>query len=176
MRLGAVAAQAILDPLINRLLVAPPCMSIKSSTINPPMLRKRNCRQISSAASMFTQSGRFTRGTSCDVATVGAAFHPINDHGDLPHLGKGGRWQAKGHIYNSPFYYIDYTLAQCCALQFWSRARRDPKGALDAYVGLCGLGGSAPFLDLVKAAGLVSPFADGALADVVREAAAFLGI
>jgi len=53
-------------------------------------------------------------------------------------------------------------------------ARRDPAGALSAYVGLCGLGGSAPFQDLVKAAGLISPFADGALAEVVREAEAFL--
>ena len=99
---------------------------------------------------------------------------PWTDHGDLDYLVKGGRWQAKPHIYNSPFYYIDYTLAQCCALQFWSRARRDPAGALEAYVGLCGLGGSAPFQELVRDAGLISPFADGALADVVREAEAFL--
>ena len=49
-----------------------------------------------------------------------------------------------------------------------------PKGALDAYVGLCDLGGSAPFQELVQDAGLISPFADGALADVVREAEAFL--
>jgi len=101
-------------------------------------------------------------------------YMPWTDYGDIAYLEKGGRWQAKSHIYNSPFYYIDYTLAQCCALQFWSRARRDPAGALDAYVGLCGLGGSAPFQDLVRAAGLISPFADGALADVVREAEAFL--
>jgi M3 family oligoendopeptidase len=101
-------------------------------------------------------------------------YMPWTDHGDLAYLAKGGRWQAKPHIYNSPFYYIDYTLAQCCAMQFWSRARRDAKGALDAYVGLCDLGGSAPFQELVRDAGLISPFADGALADVVREAEAFL--
>jgi M3 family oligoendopeptidase len=101
-------------------------------------------------------------------------YMPWTDHGDIAYLAKGGRWQAKPHIYNSPFYYIDYTLAQCCAMQFWSRARHDAKGALDAYVGLCDLGGSAPFQDLVREAGLISPFADGALADVVREAEAFL--
>jgi M3 family oligoendopeptidase len=103
-----------------------------------------------------------------------AHYMPWTDYGDLAWPAKGGRWQAKPHIYNSPFYYIDYTLAQCCAMQFWSRARRDPAGALDAYVGLCDLGGSAPFEDLVRAAGLISPFADGALADVVREAEVFL--
>jgi M3 family oligoendopeptidase len=101
-------------------------------------------------------------------------YMPWTDYGDLAYPSKGGRWQAKPHIYNSPFYYIDYTLAQCCAMQFWSRARRDPAGALNAYVGLCDLGGSAPFQELVRAAGLISPFADGALADVVREAEAFL--
>jgi M3 family oligoendopeptidase len=102
-------------------------------------------------------------------------YMPWTDHGDLAYPAKGGRWQAKPHIYGSPFYYIDYTLAQCCAMQFWSKARHDPKGALDAYVGLCDLGGSAPFQELVRDAGLISPFADGALADVVREAEAFLG-
>jgi M3 family oligoendopeptidase len=101
-------------------------------------------------------------------------YMPWTDFGDLAYPAKGGRWQAKQHIYNSPFYYIDYTLAQCCAMQFWSRARHDAKGALDAYVGLCDRGGSAPFQDLVRGAGLISPFADGALADVVREAEAFL--
>jgi hypothetical protein len=47
---------------------------------------------------------------------------------------------------------------------------------MQAYIGLCARGGSAPFQDLVRSAGLVSPFADGALADVVREAEAVLGV
>jgi oligoendopeptidase F len=59
---------------------------------------------------------------------------------------------------------------------FWVKARRDYAATFDDYVALCGRGGSAPFQDLVKGAGLVSPFADGALADVVREAKAVLGV
>ncbi|MCB4823614.1 M3 family oligoendopeptidase [Roseicella aerolata] len=97
-------------------------------------------------------------------------YMPWTDYGDLAYPAKGGRWQAKAHIYRSPFYYIDYTLALCCALQFWVRARRDPAGALADYVTLCGRGGSAPFTGLVASAGLASPFAPGALAGVVREA------
>jgi len=103
-------------------------------------------------------------------------YLPWSDYGDLSFLAKGGRWQAKSHIYGSPFYYIDYTLAQCCAMQFWVKSRRDYKAAMEAYVALCGRGGSAPFQDLVRSAGLVSPFADGALEDVVTEAAAVLGV
>lgn len=103
-------------------------------------------------------------------------YMPWADYGDLGFLTKGGRWQAKPHIYGSPFYYIDYTLAQCCAMQFWAKSRRDYAGAIEAYVRLCGRGGSAPFQDLVLSAGLVSPFAEGALADVVKEAASLLEV
>ncbi len=102
-------------------------------------------------------------------------YMPWTAYGDLAYPAGGGRWQAKHHIYNSPFYYIDYTLAQCCAMQFWVRSRQDYPAALEAYVRLCGRGGEAPFQELVKSAGLVSPFAPGALVDVVREAAAVLG-
>ncbi|WP_158928712.1 M3 family oligoendopeptidase [Acidisphaera sp. S103] len=105
-----------------------------------------------------------------------AVYMPWTDYGDLSFLTKGGRWQAKPHIYGSPFYYIDYTLAQCCAMQFWVKSRHDYATAMEAYVGLCGRGGSAPFQDLVRSAGLVSPFADGALADVVQEATRVLGV
>ena len=103
-------------------------------------------------------------------------YLPWADYGDLSFLAKGGRWQAKSHIFGSPFYYIDYTLAQCCAMQLWVKSRRDYGAAMEAYVALCGRGGSAPFQELVRSAGLVSPFADGALEDVVREAASVLGV
>ncbi len=101
-------------------------------------------------------------------------YMPWTDYGDLAYPAKGGRWQAKPHIYTAPFYYIDYTLALCCAMQLWVRSRRDYAGALEAYVALCGRGGSAPFGELVRGAGLVSPFTPGALAEVVREAEAAL--
>nr|WP_294544970.1 M3 family oligoendopeptidase [uncultured Rhodopila sp.] len=103
-------------------------------------------------------------------------YLPWADYGDIGFLLKGGRWQAKPHIYGSPFYYIDYTLAQCCAMQLWVKSRQDYAATLEAYVQLCGRGGSAPFQDLVRSAGLVSPFAPGALAGVVREAASVLGL
>jgi M3 family oligoendopeptidase len=98
-------------------------------------------------------------------------YLPWRDYGDLDYPAKGGLWQAKHHIYGLPFYYIDYTLALCCALQFWVKSLEDYRPALDAYIALCGRGGSAPFQELVRSAGLVSPFAPGALADVVSAAA-----
>jgi len=87
-------------------------------------------------------------------------------YGDLPFVSTGGLWQSKQHIYLAPFYYIDYTLALCCALQFWAKSRADFKQAVQGYVALCSRGGEAPFGELVRSAGLRSPFDDGSLRGV----------
>ncbi|MBI1249494.1 M3 family oligoendopeptidase [bacterium] len=103
-------------------------------------------------------------------------YLPHMKFGDLPHLPEGGRWQKQRHIYMSPFYYIDYTLAQCCALQFWVRAQRDYQQALEDYVALCRRGGTLPFQKLVHSADLKSPFQKGCLSEVAAQASAFLGL
>ncbi len=96
-----------------------------------------------------------------------ARYMPWRDYGDLAHPRAGGLWQEKRHIYVVPFYYIDYALALCCALQFWVRAQTDRGKALADFVTLCGRGGEAAFGELVRSAGLESPFAPGVLKDVV---------
>jgi M3 family oligoendopeptidase len=101
-------------------------------------------------------------------------YLPSRDAGDLPHLPMGGQWQLQRHIYLSPFYYIDYTLALTCALQFWVRSRRDMSEAMAAYVELCQRGGAFPFRQLAESAGLASPFEEGCLRDVVQQAKQFL--
>jgi M3 family oligoendopeptidase len=100
-------------------------------------------------------------------------YLPWRQYGDLAHPAAGGLWQEKRHIYVLPFYYIDYTLALCCALQFWTQAHTDRDEALARYVALCGRGGEAPFRELVRSAGLRQPFDEGTLEDVVRAAAAW---
>ncbi len=76
-------------------------------------------------------------------------------------LDEGGFWHRQSHIFTSPFYYIDYVLAQICAFQFWKRSLEDKEAAWKDYVNLCKAGGSKSFLDLVKLAGLKSPFDEG---------------
>jgi M3 family oligoendopeptidase len=95
-------------------------------------------------------------------------YLPHRDYDGMEFLEKGGYWQRQSHIYNSPFYYIDYTLAQICAFQFWKRSREDREQAWDDYLSLCKRGGSQSFLGLVKSANLQSPFADGTVEQVVR--------
>lgn len=103
-------------------------------------------------------------------------YLPWRQHGDLGYSGKGGFWQGQRHIYLSPFYYIDYTLAQCCALQFWVKSKQNYAKSLEDYVALCKRGGSLPFQSLARSAGLISPFDEGCLSDVTQEAATVLGL
>lgn len=107
---------------------------------------------------------------------LGQRYAPWEDWGDLAYPAMGGDWQAVLHFYLLPFYYIDYALAQCCALQLWTQSQRDRQAALDEYMGLCERGGSAPFTELVRSANLVSPFAPGALAQSMQAVAAALGV
>jgi len=62
-------------------------------------------------------------------------------------------WQRKLHIYEVPFYYIEYGLAQLGALQVWRNAQRDPHEAVTAYRRALALGGSRPLPDLYRTAG-----------------------
>jgi len=103
-----------------------------------------------------------------------ARYLPWRRYGDLTYPAQGGLWQEKLHIYCFPFYYIDYTLAMCCALQFWSKGEQDYQGALSDYIALCQRGGSASFQELTRSAKLVSPFEPGALTQVVAQARQYL--
>ncbi len=98
-------------------------------------------------------------------------YLPWRQYGDLPHASDGGFWQRQKHIYFAPFYYIDYTLAQTCALQFWVRGEEDFDAAMTDYVELCKRGGEAPFQALARSAKLRSPFDPGCLEAVAEKAA-----
>ncbi|HEY8363139.1 MAG TPA: M3 family oligoendopeptidase [Tissierellaceae bacterium] len=94
-------------------------------------------------------------------------YLPFRDYDDIEFLDKGTYWYRQGHIFANPFYYIDYTLAQVCAFQFWIKFNEDRKSAWEDYIRLCKAGGSKPFLELVKIANLESPFNDGIIKKVV---------
>jgi M3 family oligoendopeptidase len=93
-------------------------------------------------------------------------YLPYRNYDGNEHLEAGRMWQMQSHIYGSPFYYIDYTLAQICAFEFWKKSEEDREKAFADYVRLCQAGGSRSFLELVEYAGLRSPFKDGSIASV----------
>ncbi len=90
--------------------------------------------------------------------------------GEIPFYGEGRGWQRQSHIYERPFYYIDYCLAQTVALQFWALMQKDMKDAWKRYMDLVRLGGTKTFTELVGAAGLDTPFGSGALKTVSKAA------
>ncbi|MEG1073837.1 MAG: M3 family oligoendopeptidase [Ruthenibacterium sp.] len=92
-----------------------------------------------------------------------ATYLPWVDSGDLPFYGRGAAWQRQLHIYEYPFYYIDYCLAQTVALQFFTAWLKDKKDAWTRYLALVNQAGTATYSGLVAAAKLESPFADGTL-------------
>ena len=94
--------------------------------------------------------------------------------GEIPFYGEAMGWQRQSHIYNTPFYYIDYCLAQTVALEFWAKIQKDPQAAFQDYLRYTRLGGSQPFTELLQSAGLESPFQEHCLQSICQEAFRFL--
>ena len=99
-----------------------------------------------------------------------AVYMPWIDLDGSPFYGEGRAWQRQTHIYERPFYYIDYCLAQTVALEFWVIMQKDRKEAFERYMKLVSLGGEETFDGLVAAAGLDTPFGDEALKTVAAAA------
>lgn len=90
-------------------------------------------------------------------------YRPYLSYEGIPYLSEGTRWQYQMHIYETPFYYIDYCLAQTVAIGFLCLSRENYREALDRYIALCSAGGEKGFRDLILDAGLSDPFAEGSL-------------
>lgn len=95
-------------------------------------------------------------------------YMPFRDYDDMDFLNRGGYWFRQIHIFTDPFYYIDYTLAQVCAFQFWSKMRENAEKGWQDYLRLCKAGGSKSFLELVELANLKNPFEDGTIKKVME--------
>ena len=93
-------------------------------------------------------------------------FRPWLDFGDLPFYGRGAGWQRQLHIYQMPFYYIDYCLAQTVAFQFWIASMENRENAWKKYLAFADKGGTCTFEELVRAADLKVPYEEGCLKEV----------
>jgi len=89
---------------------------------------------------------------------------------------KYARWYAQGHIFQSPFYYIDYAIAETGAMQLALIDARDHDRAMESYIELCRIGGTRSVLDIFKTVGLRSPFDPELMRDLMQHAAGELGV
>ena len=94
--------------------------------------------------------------------------------GEIPFYGAGEYWQRQMHIYQSPFYYIDYCLAQTVSLQFWAMLQKDCADAWAHYMAYTKQGGSRTFTELLNHAGLTTPFEESCLRGVCETAKQWL--
>jgi M3 family oligoendopeptidase len=94
-------------------------------------------------------------------------YLPHRNYEDNEYLERGGWWHQQGHIFGTPFYYIDYTLAQICAFQFFVKAMENRETAWNDYLTLCKAGGSDSFVNLVNLAKLTSPFENGCISSII---------
>lgn len=78
-------------------------------------------------------------------------------------------WHRQLHIFEMPFYYIEYGIAQIGALGLWVASRRDFAGTLARYRRALALGGSRPLPELFAAAGLEFDFSERSLAPLAEE-------
>lgn len=96
-------------------------------------------------------------------------YRPHMDYGDDKFFGKGGFWQRQTHIYDSPLYYIDYCLAQTCALQYKVKMDENYEAAWASYLKLCKLSASDFFTNMLEEVGLDNPFQPGCLKNIVEK-------
>lgn len=87
---------------------------------------------------------------------------------DTPTFAHGGYWLRQSHIFGTPFYYIDYTLAQVCALQFLVEMQKNKEKAWKKYIKLCKCGGKYPFVALLEKNHIRNPFIDGNVAKTIK--------
>lgn len=101
-------------------------------------------------------------------------YKPHCDYSENPFLEKGTWWFQQAHIFEVPFYYIDYTLAQICALQFWQKMNKNYQESWKDYLNLCHEGGTKSFLNLLKVAKLKSPFEENCVENIIEDVKEYL--
>lgn len=101
-------------------------------------------------------------------------YRPWIDFAGLPFYGRGAGWQRQLHIYECPFYYIDYCLSTMAALQFFLLSLTDHKDAWERYLRLVRRAGMASYTELLETAGLKVPFEEGSIKGIAQQMADWL--
>ncbi len=103
-------------------------------------------------------------------------YLPWRDYDGNAFLESGGFWMQKLHIFQNPFYYIEYALAQMGAYEFYGKFKLDPKRTWQNYLSFCMIGGRLGYYESLKKAGLRSPFAPGSVRAIMQPVYEELGL
>ncbi len=76
-------------------------------------------------------------------------------------------WQRQLHLFEVPFYYIEYGIAQLGAIGMWKQYRENPEHALQNYMHALSLGGTRTLPELYKAAGIEFDFSSKTISELM---------
>ncbi|MFM1836191.1 MAG: hypothetical protein RJA04_879 [Bacteroidota bacterium] len=80
---------------------------------------------------------------------------------------KAKLWQKQLHLFEVPFYYIEYAIAQLGALAVWRNYCANPAKALDQYLNALSLGYTKPMKEIYATAGISFDFSQGYIAELM---------
>jgi oligoendopeptidase F len=93
---------------------------------------------------------------------------PEKDYDGNEFLERGGSFYQISHLFETPFYFIDYDLAHNCAVQLWIRYNESHEEGWNDFLNICRVGGSESLVEIVKRARLLSPFEEGSLKYIIE--------
>ncbi len=105
---------------------------------------------------------------------IESRYTPHKNYIDAPTFGHGAYWIRQAHVFSTPFYYIDYTIAQVCAFQFLGEMNKNREKAWQKYVKLCKFGGQLPLVGLLKKNHLRNPMEEGNVKKAIAPAVKIL--
>jgi oligoendopeptidase F len=94
-------------------------------------------------------------------------YRPYLSSQGITYFEKGTRWQYQAHIFENPFYYIDYCLAQTVAFEFLLMISKDRDSAWEKYLEFLKYS-SLKFTDILKTIHMDTPFKTGMLKDIAK--------
>ncbi|WP_433750965.1 M3 family oligoendopeptidase [Falsibacillus pallidus] len=95
-------------------------------------------------------------------------YLPERDYDGNEFLERGTGFYEIGHLFTTPFYFMDYDLAHLCSVQLWKKHQENPQEAVMSYLELCRYGGKLPFKELIKAANVHSPFEENSVKHILK--------
>jgi len=95
-------------------------------------------------------------------------YMPEKDYDGNEFLERGGSFYQISHLFETPFYFIDYDLAHNCAIQLWIRYNENREEGWNDFLNICRVGGSESLVEIINRARLQSPFEEGSLRYIIE--------
>ena len=104
---------------------------------------------------LYAEAGEHVRIEDLDAKwlELDRTFHPFVDWSGLDERARAKGWQYY-HIFQVPFYYLEYAMCYLAAVALWEQARQDPGAALERYKAALSLGSTVSVPELYAAAGV----------------------